>query len=414
MTQDLINNYILSPDNFDANIDLAEYYEKIGQLASSVTHYLKAADIAANDHKKVYTAISGAARNFMAAGGREGTVEGLLRRAVALQPNNPEPYFVLAQFYENRQRWHDCYMVASVGFDRCDIKDYRLFFEKAVAAWWIGNTDESREIVHCLDMHSNKVSPFYKDLIKYNILQIGNPNAYTRHSPLVAPALKRTFEGAKNIQKSYAQSHQDLFALLVANGKKNGFYLEVGSGDPELHNNTCLLEREFDWKGISIDIAFGPTQRFRALRDNTCLQTDALALDYVQLLEQYGAPNFIDYLQIDIDPPQSLSMDVLLKIPFDKYKFKAITFEHNHYENQEGIREKSREYLKSKNYKLVVSDISFYEDKSYEDWYVHASVPFSVNNMDLSSQPKTGKEYFYNIEEFKKLYTKGFDNWHSF
>ena len=413
MIQDLINTYIRSPYSFDANIDLANYYEKIGQLASAVTHYLKAADIAGNDRKKIYTAISGAARNFMAAGGREGTVEGLLKRAIALDPGNPEPYFILAQFYEQKQRWHDCYMVASVGFDKCDTKDYRLFFEKAVSAWWIGNTDESREIIHCLDMHSDKFSLFYKNLIKYNILQVGNPNAYTRHSPLVAPALKRTFEGAENIQKSYAQSHQDLFALLVGKGKKNGFYLEIGSGDPELHSNTCLLEREFDWKGISIDLAFSPTQRFRAIRDNTCLQTDALNIDYSQLLSEQSAPKVIDYLQIDIDPPQSLSMDVLLKIPFEEYKFKAVTFEHNHYENQ-GIRERSREYLKSKNYKLVVSDISFYEDKSYEDWYVHASVPFSINNMDLSSEPKTGKEYFYDMEKFKKLYTKGFENWHDF
>jgi len=413
MTQDLINYYIRNPNNFNANIALAVYYEQIGQSASSVTHYLKAADIAGNDHKKLYTAISGAARNFMVVGGREGTVEGLLKRAVALDTNNPEPYFILAQFYENKQRWHDCYMIASIGFEKCEIKDYRLFFEKAVSAWWIGNTDEAREIIHCLDMQSHKFSEFYRNLIKYNVIQIGNPNAYTRHTPLVAPALKRTFEGAENIQKSYAQSHQDLFALLVNKGKKDGFYLEFGSGDPELHNNTCLLEREFNWRGISIDKAFGPTQRFRALRDNTCLQTDALTIDYEQVLLEYDAPKTIDYLQIDIDPPQSLSMDVLLKIPFDKYKFRAVTFEHNHYENQD-IRDKSREYLKSKGYKLVVSDISFYEDKSYEDWYIHNSVPFSVNNIDLSPEPKTGKEYFYNTEELKKLYPKGFQNWYNF
>ena len=413
MTQDLINSYIQNPNNFDTNINLANYYEKIGQLASAVTHYLKAADIAGNDRKKTYTAISGTARSFMAAGGREATVEGLLERAVALAPDNSQPYFALAQFYEHKQRWHDCYMVASVGFDRCNNKDYRLLFEKAISSWWIGNTDESREILHCLDTYGDKFSVFYKNLIKYNIMQVGHPNAYTRHTPLVAPALKRKFEGAETIQKSYAQCNQDLFALLANKGKKEGFYLEIGSGDPELHNNTCLLEREFNWKGISIDKAFGPTQRFKALRQNICLQTDALTIDYNEVLKQYNAPKVIDYLQIDVDPPQTLSMDVLLKIPFDTYKFNAITFEHNYYENQD-VREKSREYLKSKNYKLVVSDVCFYEDKSYEDWYVHSSVPFSVNNMDLSNDPKTSKDYFYNIEEYKKLYIKGFENWHDF
>jgi hypothetical protein len=410
MTQDLINEFIDNPNSYTTNLKLANYYEDLGQLGSAVTHYLKAADIATDNNNSAFIAVSGAARTFIKSGGRENTVEGLLKRAVALNTKDSEAYYQLALQYEHQKRWHDCYLISSIGLEVCKPVDYRLYFQKGVSAWWIGSTDESREILHCLNAQNEKIAPYFRDLVRGNIYSVGNPNAYTRHSPLVAPALKRKFNGATNIQKSYAQSHQDLFALLVADGKKDGFYLEIGSGDPELHNNTCLLEREFNWKGISIDLAFSETQRFRALRKNICLQTNALEIDYKSMLAELGAPKVIDYLQIDIDPPQSLSMDVLLKIPFDEYTFRAITFEHNAYEISD-IREKSRAYLESKGYKLVVSDIACDTDRPYEDWYIHSSVPFNVNNIDLSAKPKTAKEYFYDLKQFNLLYTAGFQHW---
>ena len=34
---------------------------------------------------------------------------------------------------------------------------------------------------------------------------------------------------------------QDMFVLTVLNGKTNGTYLEIGSGDPFIGSNTALL-----------------------------------------------------------------------------------------------------------------------------------------------------------------------------
>jgi MoaA/NifB/PqqE/SkfB family radical SAM enzyme len=63
--------------------------------------------------------------------------------------------------------------------------------------------------------------------------------------------------------------------------------------------------------------------------------------------------------------------EILKLILETNYKFKIITFVHDHYsDNQDNIRDKSREYLKSKGYELLVNDVSFNYINSFEDWWV--------------------------------------------
>jgi len=81
--------------------------------------------------------------------------------------------------------------------------------------------------------------------------------------------------------------------------------------------------------------------------------------------------DIIDYLQIDIDPANT-SYNVLLSIPFWKNKFRVITFEHDFYTREfDDIRDKSRKYLKSFGYELIVSNISPNNNNPYEDWWIH-------------------------------------------
>ena len=49
------------------------------------------------------------------------------------------------------------------------------------------------------------------------------------------------------------QAHQDKFILNILNHKKNGFFLEIGSYHPKFINNTYLLEKEYNWKGIMVE-----------------------------------------------------------------------------------------------------------------------------------------------------------------
>jgi hypothetical protein len=59
-------------------------------------------------------------------------------------------------------------------------------------------------------------------------------------------------------------------------------------------------------------------------------------------------------------------------LPTHKYKFRFITYEHDHYADvTKSFREKSRSFLRSLGYKLLINDISPFGDHSFEDWWYH-------------------------------------------
>lgn len=79
----------------------------------------------------------------------------------------------------------------------------------------------------------------------------------------------------------------------------------------------------------------------------------------------------IDYLQLDCEPPKT-TFETLLQIPFDKYKFKIITYEHDYcVDFTKSYRDKSRKYLLSLGYELLVNNISANINSPFEDWWIH-------------------------------------------
>jgi len=53
---------------------------------------------------------------------------------------------------------------------------------------------------------------------------------------------------------SQARENQDRFALAILDSKENGTYVEVGGYLPIEWSNTFMLEREFGWTGISLEL----------------------------------------------------------------------------------------------------------------------------------------------------------------
>jgi hypothetical protein len=162
-----------------------------------------------------------------------------------------------------------------------------------------------------------------------------------------------------------------MFILSILNGKKNGTYLEIGAQEPIFQNNTAILEQSYDWKGVSIEIIEDLCRMFAEQRKNIILCKDATTIDYEKLLDDHYDTTEIDYLQLDCEPSKTTS-EILLDIPFDKYKFAVITYEHDHYVDMTGTyRTKSRNYLKLMGYELVVANVSQNENTPFEDWWVH-------------------------------------------
>jgi hypothetical protein len=170
----------------------------------------------------------------------------------------------------------------------------------------------------------------------------------------------------------YSQIGQDRLVLKYLKNKKNGTFVDIGCGFPKHINNTYLLETEFDWDGVSVDLIMYSEQD--GLTWNDCRKTklvlnDALTINYSTLFKESNLPINIDYLSMDLEPPD-LSLECLYKIPFDEYQFNIITFEvDNNREGDENRINKSREFLTSKGYTLIGSLCS-----GQDDVYLHNSL----------------------------------------
>lgn len=171
---------------------------------------------------------------------------------------------------------------------------------------------------------------------------------------------------------------QEHFIIDILDGKKDGYYVELGAAGPDKGSNTYLLEKEYNWNGVSFEIEDKLRNEFIAERKNPCFG-DALKFDYVKYFKENNYPEQIDFLQVDIDagytpdgrPKGSphYSLHGLLAVPLNLYRFTLITFEHdaNMYWRNNSIRDAQREILDSLGYSLVVRT-------NHEDWWVDPKV----------------------------------------
>lgn len=381
--QNLIESFVNNPEDVEINYDLGSYYDSIGQTASALSFYLRCAE-RSEDALLQYECLIRGAMCFHKQGTRNFTVQGMLQHAIALQPKRPEAYYLLSRHYEHMDRdghWIDGYMISSVGEVVCDFNSpplrnpveypgsFGLKFQKAVTSWWCGLCDESKNIFldlyHNYDLDDNHAAAVINNLKYLNAMPPFPTYDKSQHIKL-----RHRFSSSVCIGKNNSEAYQDMFVLSMLDGKKNGFYLEIGAGDPEYGNNTLLLENEFKWKGIALDLSKDFVDAHNQKRSNKCFLLDATTIDYEKFLHENKFPQNIDYLQLDCDPPE-ITYEILLSIPFHTHRFAVITYEHDYYCDQtKSFRDKSRQYLESMGYIRVVSNISPDGYSAYEDWWV--------------------------------------------
>ncbi len=197
------------------------------------------------------------------------------------------------------------------------------------------------------------------------------------------------------------QAHQDEFVLEVLNFKKNGYFLEIGSNDPIFINNTYLLEKEYNWKGIMVEYDDRFLNKYKVHRpDSIHLIQDATTIDYKSILDQNNFPKNIDYLQIDLEVDNRSTLTTLERLDetvFSDYTFGVVTFEHDIYRGDFfDTRSKSREIFKNRGYVLVFEDVQNEPENGiiypYEDWYIH---PSCVDSDFINKIRDTGKSMIY-------------------
>ena len=184
--------------------------------------------------------------------------------------------------------------------------------------------------------------------------------------------LKTKFTGAESIENNWSQSMQDIFVLSMLDGKKNGVYVEIGADQPRVISNSYLLEKDFDWVGVSFELDSDKVIYFNSIRENKCICADATIHDYKSLFEERNYPKQIDYLQLDIDPAEG-TLQALKVLPLDDYRFSVITYETDVYSVGADIQDEQIEILESHGYQLVSKNVKC-EGNPYEDWWIDPSV----------------------------------------
>lgn len=184
--------------------------------------------------------------------------------------------------------------------------------------------------------------------------------------------------------KYQSQSCQDEFVEAVLQGKKGGFWLELGGSDARHISNTFYLEKALGWSGITIELNAKHAESYKLHgRNQTYLVLgDATKLNYPTLFhESIKAPahgGVVDYLQIDLEPKNGSTWEALQLLEREimpHYIFAVVTFEHDCYvQPSEKLREPARDLFQRNGYVLLFPDIVCLANNSayvFEDWYVH-------------------------------------------
>lgn len=203
---------------------------------------------------------------------------------------------------------------------------------------------------------------------------------------------------------SYSQAGQDIYVEEITQKKINGTFLEIGSNHPIEHNNTYLLEKKYNWKGIMVEYDSSFKELYTIHRPNSIhILEDARKVNYRQLLDYNDFPDNIDYLQIDLDVNNKSTIDTLILLNntvFDKYKFSTVTFEHDIYSGDYfNTQQLSRQIFENRGYILVFPNVSVFWEGSYkpfEDWYVHKDL-VDPNLIDKLITPGS-----LNVDQIKK------------
>jgi len=178
------------------------------------------------------------------------------------------------------------------------------------------------------------------------------------------------------LKGSQSQLGQESFVAFALSNKKSGYYLEIGAYHAQILSNTFILERDFGWKGVGLEIDADRVNAYNQQRANKALLIDATKANYETLLNSIGAPRCIDFLQVDIEPPRNSYLALKGALNSSR-KFQVVTFEHDLYRKKFrmiplNIIWKLAAHIKLllNGYVRVISDVSN-DWRKQEDWYIH-------------------------------------------
>jgi FkbM family methyltransferase len=207
----------------------------------------------------------------------------------------------------------------------------------------------------------------------------------------------------------YSQIGQDSWVNSILGGKRNGYFIELGACDGLLYSNTLFFEKTLNWNGICIEpniLYFEELKKNRKCnisndlissvegnvvnfamcnsvsgiidenvgpftkKDNYVLKTTSTL---EKVLDKFNAPKIIDYLSLDVEGQE---YNILSTFPFDKYKFRCITVEHNEPHVGPNHQMMIRNLLENNGYKFVKGndDVNNWGHGPIDDFYIYPNL----------------------------------------
>jgi len=209
MLENKLQNYINQTEDPVANYELGLEYEKIEQLASAISFYLRSAE-RTNDISMQYHLLLRMAICFQILGERIHTELTLIQKALALCPRRPEAYFLASKLYERKKEWQESYTYAELGLEFADFKlpmlDIKnayigknsMMFQKGLTSWYIGLFSQSQEIMANLKYKADLDEEHLK-VVENNLSVIGYPDTHTTYES----DIKENFQYNPNQRKGF-------------------------------------------------------------------------------------------------------------------------------------------------------------------------------------------------------------------
>lgn len=206
-----------------------------------------------------------------------------------------------------------------------------------------------------------------------------------------------------------SQIGQDKWVHSIIGDKKDGYFIELGACDGLYLSNTLFFERNLNWKGICIEpndnyikelyanrkcnisnelvyscegekVNFALSDAASGIMDENIgpfTRKDQSVLKITttlgNILDKFKAPNIIDYLSLDVEGQE---YNILSTFPFDKYRFRCITVEHNAPHIGPKQQMLIRELLEKNNYRFVKGndDVNNWGHGPIDDFYINPAV----------------------------------------
>jgi hypothetical protein len=97
------------------------------------------------------------------------------------------------------------------------------------------------------------------------------------------------------MNKMNSDAMQDMFVMNLIQGSEQGYFLDIGSHNPILSNNSYALEK-LGWSGICIELEDRFNNEYASKRTAKLINGDATNLNYEAVFAEANFPTQIDYL----------------------------------------------------------------------------------------------------------------------